>query len=369
MGLFSSIFDRTSGGGTASAIGMAILLGIVVLGLMGTAFVLTIANLIRRARRTARHEEDPGAATRLFADWDDASSQSLMMLGVALATLAAIVWNASVGSPLRDGWFYFGGACLAGALAWWRRAPLLAVGSFGLGIYAWVSASRVWTGHVTDWPAIAAVAIGAVALARLAEHDTSRERLAHWLWLSGLGATVVLLWIASSRDALDHFVTAHTVTAGAWSHLAMLVAVIAASAAVLAVAVRRQVLAREEVWAHAAVLVSLVLTAIPWAAIAGSPATSRVTRVLMLAPTIVALGLVLASIVAVGMRRREEQLVTVGIVLGFVFVLFEYGDWIYPHLDSSVGLAIAGALFIALGFAAERGRRRVIAAMGGDDAR
>jgi hypothetical protein len=322
---------------------------------------------LMRLRRAQPNDADPRARMRLFVDLDDALAQSLSTLGIALAALAGIVALKAVGSRIPEAAVYVVAAATAGALAWWRREPLPAVAALVLAGWGWIAAMRsaLDTGPLrADWGTLAAFTVAAIALGRLVELDASRERLARWVWLSGTLGTAALLFASSSRDIALRYSPAHQVLAGGWKHVALVALVLALCIASIVVARLRSALTNVEALALLGVLAALIVTSLPWASLAGAPDRSRVTRIMMVVPWALSLLGVTYALIRSAVARRDDRLVTLGIALGLLVALFEYGDWIYPHLDASVGLAVAGVLFIGLGFAAERGRRRVIAAMG-----
>ena len=74
----------------------------------------------------------------------------------------------------------------------------------------------------------------------------------------------------------------------------------------------------------------------------------------------------LLGIVFLGYLRKESWMITIGAIFLFIFVFVKYVDWFFSFMDKSVFFIIAGLLLLGLGWAMEKGRKKMIASMNND---
>lgn len=322
--------------------------------------VIAIARAIVHAVRNPDGREDPFANPRWFMfptlSLTDLLRQLYAVIGISLVVTALTLVAQLAGLAIPPRHLALVGCALAIAGAYFQKAPLL-LGFGVLGAFGWwlAVAESASTGVSARLAIIGFALLGCIAWLLGRTHDAERDsrRAGFVYWVLGAAALVWLLFGASSYDSANAFVGVRASTVRGvelWAWLAVLV-VLLAGAVWLALR-RRAVLIPELGWLLGLAALFVVFAATPeasdnlWAAIFSA--------------------VLLASLVALaylGFARREDWLVTVSAILLFVFVVVKYFDWVFTFMDRSLAFVVAGLLFIGFGFAMERGRRRILAAM------
>jgi hypothetical protein len=352
---------------TVEMLGLA--LGIVVLLIQAAVFggvVWLVVVLVRRSRR--RH----GADGKL--DYEpllrDVIGQLLVPAGIALA------WTGVALALTQAGWqpplnvLELLGALTVLAAAYWRRAPLtLAIGIaclFGWWLHAWFTWASAASGGAAALPAgWVLLGVAAWLLGRGHQRSIRFDRFGWVWWALGAGLVLVVGFAVSLQFVLIGLEQgwAKPVTVS-WQLTAGVVGFIAAVAAAAGYALWRGS-SRIEVAALLVVAVAFALLAfVPPGSASGWSETLKTTSGLAWAIVFnLMLLLGLLGLVFLGFQRREDWLINSAAVLLFIFVVAKYFDWLFRFLDRSLAFVIAGLLFIGVGFAMERARRTVIAAM------
>lgn len=362
-------------------------MGIVGLVVFWVAVPIALVVYVVRALRRTRHIDGADRAAHWylwpFSSSADGVGQLLLVLGIALAGIAVELTLRHFGVGSRPSYVLLATTLVAVALGWWQRAPLLVMSSVLAGFSWWGFSAARWA-EATSSPRLVPVGVGviaialiAIAVARILERRSENRRLGFFAWLPGAFTLFGVLFALSSQDGISALGSkaATSPFTHSWKLAAGLGILLIVTALLLALAARLKATSLAETSALSVVF-AVALTVAAWPPhrtvrssgeydLFGTASSAQLSAAGMLWATVfnVLLLLLLLGLVFLGYQRREDWLVTFGALLLFVFVLFKYFDWLFSLLDRSVAFIGAGLLFLGVGWLMERGRRSVLAAM------
>ena len=344
----------------------------------GFALPLLVVWLIIALVRANRRDPHTEPSRFLpFVSVQDALGQGLAVIALALASIALMVLDMRLGSPLPLHVTVLIGVVGAFALAYLERAPLALVAALA-GVETWWGlAMRSWTkaSHVETMPIVSGIALLAVLMwfaGRAHESRDDSQRFAFLYWLVGFLVLTALLFGLSSAGGLAGIedLTRGRSVLSAWQVAVPFGALVVAGGLLGGYALPRR-------WVGLPETLGLGVVGLTFVALTVAPSleTTSGGGVFFGSPELtttgIAIGLLLNLLLLLGLtgelflgyRHRANWEVNLAAALLFLFVVVKYFDWLFRLLDRSIAFTVAGVLFIGIGWLMERARRVVLASM------